>query len=94
MVSDDGMIIASRLDKRFAADKVAALASNLIASLKKVITELNFGEPQTLLVEGDIGKVSITEAPGGGMFIMLVGSADMNLGMARMILQEAIEKIV
>ena len=93
LVSDDGMIIASRLDKRFAADKVSALASNLITSLKKVITELQFGEPKTLLVEGTDGKVSIIEAPGGGMFILLIGSKDMNLGMARIALKEAMDEM-
>ena len=93
LVADDGMIIASRLDKRFAADKIAALASDLVTALKRVITELQFGEPKTLLVEGDQGKVSIIEAPGGGMFIMLIGSSDMNLGMARMALSEAMEQI-
>ena len=93
LVADDGMIIASRLDKRFAADKVAALASDLVTALKRVITELQFGEPKTMLIEGELGKVTVIEAPGGGMFILLIGSTDMNLGMARMALHEAMAQL-
>ncbi len=91
LVSKDGMVIASRLDKRYADDKIAALVTASIATANKVVTEAGFGKMETMLIEGTDGKLALIYSSRGGFFISLVGTKDLNLGMARMALQEALD---
>ncbi len=91
VISKDGMIIASRFDKRYADDKVAALISSAIATTNKVIKEAVFGVLDTLLIEGTDGKFAIISSKRGKIFIALIGTKEMNIGMARISLDEAME---
>ncbi len=91
LVDGDGMVIASRLDRRYAGDKIAALTTAAIKTASKVVVEAGFGQPDTMLIEGTDGKMCLVHAAGSGFFISLLGSKDLNIGMARMALQEAID---
>jgi len=91
LIGKDGMVIATRLDKRYAGDKIAALASDAVDTANKVITEGQFGKPNTMLIEGSDGKMCIINAAKAGIFITIIGTRELNIGMARMALQEAID---
>ncbi len=91
MVDRDGMVIASKLDKRYAGDKIAALTSAAIKTASRVVVDAGFGKPESMLIEGSDGKMCLINAAQGGFFISLIGSKDLNIGMARMALHEVIE---
>ncbi len=91
LVDRSGMVIASRLDKRYAGDKIAALTSAAINTASRVVKEADFGTPETMLIEGSDGKMALIHAAKGGFFISLVGSKGLNIGMARMALHEAMD---
>ena len=93
LLSKDGMIIASRFDKRYADDKVAALVSSAIATTNKIIKEAVFGVLDTLLIEGTDGKLAIISSKTGRVFIALIGTRDLNIGLARISLEDAMEDL-
>ncbi len=90
LMSADGMVIATRLDKKFAADKVGALSSDVVRIATKVVTEAQFGTLDNMIIEGTEGKLCLINASRGGFFITIIGDRSLNVGMARMSLQEAI----
>ncbi len=92
LMSGDGMVIATRLDKRYAADKVGAMSSDVVRLATKVIQEAQFGKLDNMIIEGTDGKLCLINAARGGFFITILGSRDLNVGMARMTLQEAIQE--
>jgi len=91
IVTRDGEIIASKLDKGFAQEKVAALSADAVGVVNKVIAECNFGKPDTMVIEGTGGKFATVAAEKGGTFIIILGDKSMNVGMAKMSLREAID---
>jgi len=91
IVTKEGEVIASRMGKEFAQDKVAALAADAVTVINKVIAECNFGKPDTMVIEGTGGKFATVAAEKGGSFIILLGDKSMNVGMAKMSLREAID---
>ncbi len=91
IVGIDGMLIASKLDKKYAQDKIAALISHTVNTANKVITEAALGKPDAFTIEGTEGKIVLMHSEKAKVFIFVIGSKDMNLGMARMILDDAVE---
>ncbi len=91
IVGTDGMIIASKLDKKYAQDKIAALISHAVNTATKVITEAALGKPDTISIEGTEGKIVLMHSEKAKVFIFVIGSKDMNLGLVRMMLDEAVE---
>ncbi len=91
IVGIDGMVIASKLDKKFAQDKMAALISHTVMTANKVLTEAALGKPDSVIIEGTDGKVVLMASEKAKVFIFVIGTKDMNLGMARIILDDAIE---
>ncbi len=91
IVSRDGTIVASRIDKKYSPDKIAALSSQVVTQLTEICNSLNFGDLDNMILEGDNGKLGLIKAEKGGFFIFLIGNTEMNIGMARMSLQEAVD---
>ena len=91
IVGTDGMLIASKLDKKYAQDKISALISHTVNTAKKVITEAVLGIPDVVTIEGTDGKIVLMHSEKAKVFIFIIGSKDMNLGMARMILDNAVD---
>jgi len=46
-----------------------------------------------MLIEGTDGKMVIINSPKGNVMIALIGTRDMNLGMARLTLNDAMKEI-
>ena len=93
LVSADGMVIASRLDKRFTEEKMAALTAASVHTAQKVIDEAGFGDADTMLIEGTEGKMCLIYNPKNGIFLCLLGDKTLNIGMARLALDEAMEAL-
>ena len=91
IVSDDGLIIASRFVKKYAQDKVAALIAETLRGAKKVTTEAGWGEPDNMVIEGDSGKLVLYKTRFG--FVAVFGNKELNLGLARVTLDEAAEDL-
>ena len=93
IITRDGMIVASKFDKKYAEDKMAALISQAVSTAVKVINEAKFGSIDTMLIEGTDGKLALISTPNGELLIALVGNRDMNIGMARVSLDDAMEEL-
>ena len=90
IVSKAGEVVAAKISKGFSQDKIAALAADAVTIATKVITELNYGTPDTMVVESNRGKFAMIAAEKAGVFIIVIGSETMNVGMLKMGLQDAI----
>ena len=91
IMSEKGEVIATNMSKGLSDEKVGALASQAIATAIKVIKELNYGTPETMMIESSRGKFATIQAQKAGVFIIGVGDESMNVGMLKMSMSEAIE---
>ena len=89
VVSDEGLVLEARLDKKYNPDKIGALISVALEAAEKVTKEAGWGEADNMVVEGQEGKMVIYSIPMG--FIVLLGKKNMNLGLARMQVDQASE---
>ncbi|GEM_PF-6319732 len=89
VVSDEGLVLDARLDKKYNPDKIGALISVALEAAEKVTKEAGWGEADNMVVEGNEGKMVIYSIPMG--FIVLLGKKTMNLGLARMQVDQAAE---
>ena len=89
VVGSDGIVLAARMDPRYPAEKIAALTSQAVSVCNKVVEEAKFGVPDTMVIEGTQGKMCIINSPKKKFFIVLLGGPELNLGMARLALDEA-----
>lgn len=91
IVTQQGEVIAAKIGKGFSQDKVAALAADAVAIANRVTSELNYGTPETMIVESSRGKFALIHAEKAGAFIIAIGSETMNVGMLKMNLNSAID---
>ncbi len=92
VVSDEGLILASKFVKKYAQDKVAALVSETLNLAKKVVKEADWGDLDNMLIESGKGSKMVIYKTDLG-FIVLIGSGDLNLGLARVTVDEAAETL-
>jgi predicted regulator of Ras-like GTPase activity (Roadblock/LC7/MglB family) len=91
IVSRSGEVLGSKLDRAFAQDKIAAMGTDMISMCDKVTGECKFGRPDIMVIEGDNGKIAAVNAEHDLGYLFLLGKSDMNVGMAKIILQEAVD---
>jgi predicted regulator of Ras-like GTPase activity (Roadblock/LC7/MglB family) len=91
IVSQQGEVIAANISKGFSQDKIAALAADAVTIANRVTSELNYGVPETMIVESSRGKFALIHAQKAGAFIIAIGSETMNVGMLKMDLKDAID---
>jgi predicted regulator of Ras-like GTPase activity (Roadblock/LC7/MglB family) len=91
IVSQQGEVIAAKISKGFSQDKISALAADAVTIANRVTSELNYGSPQTMIVESSRGKFALMHAEKAGAFIIAIGSEAMNVGMLKMDLKDAID---
>ena len=92
VVSDEGLILASKFVKKYAQDKVAALVSETLNLAKKVVTEADWGDLDNMIIESEAGSKMVIYKTNLG-FVVLIGSGDLNLGLARVTVDEAAETL-
>jgi predicted regulator of Ras-like GTPase activity (Roadblock/LC7/MglB family) len=91
IVTQAGEVVAANIGKGFSQDKIAALAADAVKIVNRVTSELNYGTPETMVVESSRGKFALIHAAKAGAFIVAIGSESMNVGMLKMDLQDAID---
>ena len=91
IVSDEGLIIASRFAKKMPEEKEAALISETVRLAKRVTAEAGWGELDNMVIEGTNGKLVLYKTKLG--FVAVFGSKDLNLGLARVTLDEASQEL-
>lgn len=89
VVSDEGLVLEARLDPKYDPDKIGALISVALEAAEKVTKETGWGKTNDMVIEGDEGKMVIYRIPMG--FIVLLGRKNMNLGLARVQVNQASE---
>ena len=89
VVSNEGLVLEARLDRKYNPEKFGALISVALEAAEKVVKEAGWGDADNMVVEGTEGKMVIYSVPMG--FIVLLGKKNMNLGYARMQVDQASE---
>ncbi len=91
IVTKQGEVIAANISKGFSQDKISALVADAVNIVNRVTNELNYGIPETMIVESNRGKFALIHAEKAGAFIIAIGSENMNVGMLKMDLKDAID---
>ncbi|MFC1833107.1 roadblock/LC7 domain-containing protein [Thermodesulfobacteriota bacterium] len=92
IVSHDGEILGSHLDKAYGQDKIAAMSTDMVNMCDRVTGECKFGHPDIIVIEGESGKIAGVNAHGKIGYIFLLGKQEMNLGMAKIMLHETVKE--
>ena len=91
LVGNDGIIIAADLDERLEDEIVGALAASIVANVSKAMERLKQHNPERITIEADEGKIFLNDA---GMGILaVVTEPDVNVGMVRLEIKNAVAKI-
>jgi len=91
LVDSDGIIILSDFATDVNDEMMGALASSIINTTSKVVEKLNHGELQSFTFETDKSKLFFNNTKAG--FLVAVTSPDANIGLIRMEMKSASEKI-
>lgn len=84
VISYDGEIRASRLDRVQSPDKIVAMAVEMANICSQTAPESQFGRADIMVVEGEEGKIAAMNVPQETGYIVLLGDPEMNLAMARL----------
>lgn len=90
ILSSDGSIIGSKLKNDFIKSKLVKYFSELMATVISITSKVNFGEPEQIFVQGTERKIFVHEVKEKNVYVILLGTSDMNTGFASI----AIEKII
>ncbi|CAB3287293.1 Roadblock/LC7 family protein [Methanocaldococcus lauensis] len=91
VVGKDGLVIASQLPGNVDAELVGAMASAAFGASERTISEIGMGNLEQAMVEGEHGKILMIDA-GEGILVVLT-DAKVNLGLIRINMKRAAEKI-
>ncbi len=93
ITSEDGIIISSKTKVDMDAELLGALASGSLTSVQKLLDEAKLGKLESFVLEGEKGKVLLSNLPSVGIIVFLIGSENMNLGLAKLTLERASEDL-
>ncbi len=91
VVSKDGLVIASQLPGNMDSELIGAMASAAYGAAERTTSEVGIGNLTQAMIEGDYGKIVMVDA-GEGILIALT-EPRVNLGLIRIVLKRAAEKI-
>jgi predicted regulator of Ras-like GTPase activity (Roadblock/LC7/MglB family) len=91
VVTQDGMVVASRLGGGLVEDLVAAMASSTILSFKRAISAFGTGDFSTLLVTASYGKMVFVEL--GNAYLVVVLNRRINLDVTLIAILGAAHKL-
>ncbi|ABR54919.1 Roadblock/LC7 family protein [Methanococcus vannielii SB] len=91
VVGKDGLVIASQIPSNLDNELIGAMASAAFGSAERTANEINQGNLEQMMVEGEFGKTLMTDA-GEGILVVLADSK-VNLGLIRISMKKATEKI-
>ena len=70
IVTQDGMVVASRLGQQFSEDTVAALSASTISSCKNALERIEFGRFAGFIFQATSGKMIFVEA--GSAYLLVL----------------------
>ncbi|XRO74803.1 roadblock/LC7 domain-containing protein [Methanocaldococcus sp. 28A] len=91
VVGKDGLVIATQLPGNIDAELVGAMASAAFGAAERTAAEIGMGSLVQTMVEGEHGKTLMVDA-GEGILVVLT-DAKVNLGLIRITMKRAAEKI-
>ncbi|XRO76544.1 roadblock/LC7 domain-containing protein [Methanocaldococcus sp. 10A] len=91
VVGKDGLVIASQLPGNVDAELVGAMASAAFGAAERTAAEIGMGNLEQTMIEGEHGKTLMVDA-GEGILVVLT-DAKVNLGLIRITMKRAAEKI-
>ena len=91
VVGKDGLVIASQLPGNIDAELVGAMASAAFGAAERTASEIGMGNLEQTMIEGEHGKILMVDA-GEGILAILTESK-VNLGLIRITMKRAVEKI-
>lgn len=83
VAADDGLIIADASMEGVRGNAVAALAASLAKRFTRVSKAATVGAPRFLHLQAEQGTLIVVAAL-GGVLVVTMGGADMNVGLARL----------
>ncbi len=91
VVAADGIIVASDFTTELNDEMMGALTSSIINSTEKATRKMEQGELVSFIVETDRNKLFFNTTRSG--FLVCVGSPDANLGLIRVEMRAASERL-
>ncbi|MBE0521142.1 MAG: roadblock/LC7 domain-containing protein [Candidatus Methanoperedenaceae archaeon] len=91
-VSREGLLISAIMQNKRFAESFAAMSATMLGAAETVITELNKGVPNRVIVESKHGMLIAVGAGPKALVVVLVDS-DAGLGMVLLELEKSAEKL-
>ncbi|WP_456472313.1 roadblock/LC7 domain-containing protein [Methanocaldococcus sp.] len=91
VVGKDGLLIASELPKDIDAELVGAMVSAAYGAAERAAEEIKLGNIKQSMIEGEFGKVLMIDA--GDNILVVLTEDKVNLGLVRIIMKKAVEKL-
>jgi predicted regulator of Ras-like GTPase activity (Roadblock/LC7/MglB family) len=90
--ADDGLVVAEASMSDVDGAATAALAGGLVARLGRVTGALGSAAPRLVLLEAERGGVMAAPA-GDGLLLVAVTDPDANIGLLRLAMRDAAERV-
>ena len=91
VVGNDGIVIAADLDTSLEDDAIGALASSITSTIQKSLERMQQSALKQITIEANTGKLFFADA---GLGILVVtAEQDVNIGLIRLEIKNAITKI-
>jgi predicted regulator of Ras-like GTPase activity (Roadblock/LC7/MglB family) len=91
LVGKDGILIASDLKVEVNDEAIGAVASNVLAALRRALDRMQLGKFKRYVVSGKAARIAMYQV--GPAILMLLLERDANLGLITIELREAIQRI-
>ncbi|RKZ28171.1 hypothetical protein DRQ26_01660 [bacterium] len=91
LVAKDGLVVASNLSVQVQDEIVAAMVSAVGSTAIKATEMMEQGELRNIIIEGNNGKLFLTDADVG--YLGVLTSTEANMGLVRLELMEAAETL-
>lgn len=91
IVASDGIIVASDFATELNDEMMGALTSSIINSTEKAVKKMEQGELTSFIVETEAAKMFYHSTRAG--FLVCIASPDANLGLVRVEMRAAAEKL-
>jgi uncharacterized protein len=91
LVGKDGMLIASDLKVEVNDEAIGAVASNVLAALRRALERMQLGEFKRYVVSGKAARIAMYQV--GPAILMLLLEKDANLGLITVEIRESIKEI-
>ena len=89
VIGRDGIVVAADIGIDISDETVAAVASQILASLKNALERMELGEFDRFTVSGKLGKIAIVNSGPHALLLVLLDE-DTNLGLVSVEIKDAV----